>query len=167
MVSETKAGGFDGLVVASLMEPHTVLSELVPLVKGGGRVVVYSNNVEPLVELCDLYSKERRAAYIHRQVETQTNGKHVKADPTISEEEEDEDFPVNPTLLLAPTLQTARARHWQVLPDRTHPMMTSKGGAEGYLFTATRVIPVEGKVEARGNSSRKKRKTTTDTAVKT
>ncbi|KAH7122470.1 Gcd10p family-domain-containing protein [Dendryphion nanum] len=176
VVEETKRGGFDGLVVASLMEPQTVLAELVPLVRGGGRVVVYSNNVEPLVELCDLYSKERRTAYINRQVEVQPNGNKIKHEDMkikledMSEdldEDEADDFPLNPTLLLAPSLQTARARHWQVLPGRTHPMMTSKGGAEGYLFTATRVIPVEGKVEARGNSRGKKRKTGPDTAVKT
>ena len=34
--------------------------------------------------------------------------------------------------------------------------MTSRGGAEGYVFTGTRVIPVEGKVEARGNYKRRK-----------
>ncbi len=41
--------------------------------------------------------------------------------------------------------------------------MTSKGGAEGYLFTATRVVPVEGGVEARGHGTRKKRKTVVET----
>ena len=35
--------------------------------------------------------------------------------------------------------------------------MTSKGGAEGYLFTATRVLPAEGKVEARGRFSKKRK----------
>ncbi|CAI9627572.1 hypothetical protein GT037_009188 [Alternaria burnsii] len=172
VVDETRRGGFDGLVVATAMDAKTVLKELVPLVRGGGRVVVYNPNVEPLVELCDLYSKERRAAYIAREfgpppTTTQTNGnknrrgeEHV--DTTASTPEggnnEEEDFPVNPTLLLAPSLQTARARQWQVLPGRTHPMMTSKGGAEGYLFTATRVLPVEGRVEARGHHGKKKRK---------
>jgi tRNA (adenine-N(1)-)-methyltransferase non-catalytic subunit len=172
VVDETRRGGFDGLVVATAMDAKTVLKELVPLVRGGGRVVVYNPNVEPLVELCDLYSKERRAAYIAREfgpppTTTQTNGnknrrgeEHV--DTTVSTPEdgnnEEEDFPVNPTLLLAPSLQTARARQWQVLPGRTHPMMTSKGGAEGYLFTATRVLPVEGRVEARGHHGKKKRK---------
>jgi len=34
--------------------------------------------------------------------------------------------------------------------------MTGKGGAEGYLFTAVRVIPAEGKVEARGKFARRK-----------
>lgn len=186
VVDETRRGGFDGLVVASSMEPKTILKEVVPLVRGGGRVVVYSPNVEPLVKLCDFYSKERRTAYIERQFGPQPNGKRIKQEDneyelngngvrddddesglnsTADGEEEEEDFPVNPTLLLAPSLQTARARHWQVLPGRTHPFMTSKGGAEGYLFTATRVLPIEGKVEARGHGRGKKRKTGPDTSA--
>ncbi|KAF2744434.1 hypothetical protein M011DRAFT_460972 [Sporormia fimetaria CBS 119925] len=185
IVDETRRGGFDGLVVATAMEATSILRELVPLVKGGGKVVVYSPNVEPLVELCDYYSKDRRAAFLARQVPTNRNGAFVDrgvatpGTPTngIKAEEEDEevermtsaqdeeDFPVNPMLLLAPSLQTARARHYQVLPGRTHPMMTSKGGAEGYLFTGTRVIPVEGKVEARGSFRYKKRKTAPESAV--
>lgn len=169
VVDETRRGGFDGLVVATAMEAKTVLKELVPLVRGGGRVVVYNPNVEPLVELCDYYSKERRAAYIAREFgpspQTNSNGKTVRAeddtetnDGTIEGGNEDDDFPLNPTLLLAPSLQTARARQWQVLPGRTHPMMTSRGGAEGYIFTATRVLPIEGRVEARGHHGKKKRK---------
>ena len=67
-----------------------------------------------------------------------------------------DDFPLDPTLLLAPTIQTARARSWQVLPGRTHPLMTGRGGSEGYIFTATRVLPAEGKVEARGKFKRRK-----------
>lgn len=190
VVDETRRGGFDGLVVASCMEPATVLKETVPLVRGGGRVVVYSPNVEPLVELCDFYSKDRRAAYVAREFgphrnggktrrededdDGESNGKRFKNEDSDVEEDEGEngygevtedDFPVNPTLLLAPSIQTARARHWQVLPERTHPMMTSKGGAEGYLFIATRVLPIEGKVEARGHGRGKKRKTGPDTSV--
>lgn len=153
-MDEARRGGFDGLVVASVMEPATVLKALVPLVKGGGKIVVYSPNVEPLVELCDCYSKERRTAFVARQVNSEGHGhgqRNPKQNGAKYVDSEDEDFPVNPTLLLAPSLQTARARHWQVLPGRTHPMMTSKGGAEGFLFTGTRVLPVEGKVEARGH----------------
>jgi tRNA (adenine-N(1)-)-methyltransferase non-catalytic subunit len=171
VVDETRRGGFDGLVVATAMDAKTVLKELVPLVRGGGRIVVYNPNGEPLVELCDLYSKERRAAYIAREfgppptTTPQANGKKHKVEEdvdtngsTTEGSSEEDDFPLNPTLLLAPSLQTARARQWQVLPGRTHPMMTSKGGAEGYLFTATRVLPVEGRVEARGHHGKKKRK---------
>jgi tRNA (adenine-N(1)-)-methyltransferase non-catalytic subunit len=172
VVDETRAGGFEGLVVASTMEPVTILKECVPLVKGGGQVVVYSPNAEPLVQLCDYYSKERRAAYIASQFgqQGQQNGKRkqnglVKEEDDVEEGDEDENFPVNPTLLLAPSLQTARARQWQVLPGRTHAFMTSKGGAEGFLFTATRVLPIEGKVEARGLRGGKKRKTGTETSA--
>ncbi|KAF2789284.1 Gcd10p-domain-containing protein [Melanomma pulvis-pyrius CBS 109.77] len=180
VVDETRRGGYDGLVVASVMEPRTIMKELVPLVRGGGRIVVYHPNVEPLVDLCDLYSKERRTTYIDRQLEVAQNVK-IKVEGEEEEEEEEEeedrngtsdeldeeDFPVNPTLLLVPTLQTSRARHWQVLPGRTHPMMTSHGGSEGYLFTATRVLPAEGRVEARGRFRGKKRKTGADSAVPT
>jgi tRNA (adenine-N(1)-)-methyltransferase non-catalytic subunit len=168
VVDETKRGGFDGLVVATSMDVKGVLKELVPLVRGGGKVVVYHQNVEPLVELVDCYSKERRAAFIAKEFGTgaQQNGKRsVEEETNDNVAEDDEDFPVNPTLLLAPSLQTARARQWQVLPERTHPMMTSKGGAEGYLFTATRVIPVEGRVEARGHGTRKRRKTAPETTA--
>ncbi|KAJ4988684.1 Gcd10p family protein [Stagonosporopsis vannaccii] len=171
VVDETKRGGFDGLVVATSMDVRGVLRELVPLVRGGGNVVVYHQNVEPLVELVDCYSKERRAAFVAREfgAEGPRNGPKEGQETDGGAVQEDDDFPVNPTLLLAPSLQTARARQWQVLPERTHPMMTSKGGAEGYLFTATRVIPVEGKVEARGHGTRKKRKTTSavDTPAET
>ena len=169
VVDETKRGGFDGLVVATTMDVKGVLRELVPLVRGGGKIVVYHQNVEPLVELVDCYSKERRAAFVAREFGTggPQNGKRTAEDADEDSAEEDEDFPVNPTHLLAPNLQTARARQWQVLPERTHPMMTSKGGAEGYLFTATRVIPIEGRVEARGHGTRKKRKTAVETPAET
>ncbi|KAG8624042.1 hypothetical protein KVT40_009018 [Elsinoe batatas] len=70
----------------------------------------------------------------------------------------EDDFPVDPRLLLGCGVQTSRAREWQVLPGRTHPVMTARGGGEGYVFTARRVLPFEGRVEARGNFA-KKRKT--------
>ena len=68
-----------------------------------------------------------------------------------------EDFPVDPTLLLAPMVQTARVKRWQVLPGRTHPLMMGRGGAEGYVFVGTRVLPAEGKVEARGTIGKKRK----------
>lgn len=146
VVDEARAGGFDGLVVASTIEPATILNKTVPLLKGGAQIAVYSPNIEPLAELADLYSSARRTAYLN----------------VLAEEDEppqlpNEDFPVDPRLLLAATVQTARARAWQVLPGRTHPMMTSRGGAEGYLFTATKVIPAEGRVQARGNFAKKRK----------
>jgi len=152
VVDETRAGGFDGLVVASTMESTGIMKHCVPLVRGGGNIVVYSPSAEPLTLLMDYYSRDRKGDYVRINQAAVEEGKA----PLIDEER---DFPLNPTLLLNPMLQTARAREWQVLPGRTHPLMTSRGGSEGYLFTATRVLPKKGvKVEARGKFS-KKRKT--------
>ncbi|KAL8847535.1 MAG: hypothetical protein Q9221_007435 [Calogaya cf. arnoldii] len=144
VVSDARQGNFDGLVVASSMTTPAILHHLVPLLHGAAQVVVYSPSIEPLVELADFYSTQRRVAYLN--------------DPPAPEAMPTEDFPVNPTLLLAPTVQTVSCRPWQVLPGRTHPLMTGKGGAEGYVFTATRVIPAEGGVEARGISKKRKGK---------
>jgi tRNA (adenine-N(1)-)-methyltransferase non-catalytic subunit len=141
VIAETQAGGFDGLVVASAMEPVSILKHLVPLLRGGAQIVIYSPYIEPLVELADLYSTRRRVAY-----------KAASGAERLNEE----DFPLDPTLILAPMIQTSKLRQWQCLPGRTHPLMTARGGAEGYLFTATRVLPAEGRVEARGNFKRRK-----------
>lgn len=172
VVDETRAGGFDGLVVASLMDPTSILKHAVPLLAGSAPVVVYSPHVEPLVKLADLYSTGRRTAYINmsrKRKEAQSNEDpttpfqnnqataNEEDDNVLDGYDDDEYFPVDPTLLLAPTVQTSRMRPWQVLPGRTHPLMTGRGGAEGYLFHGIRVIPAEG-VEARGRPSRKKRK---------
>jgi len=153
VVDETRAGGFDGLIVASVMHPTSILRHCVPLLRGAAQVVIYSPTIEPLVELADVYSSARRTAFV-------TNSPDPDAIPT-------EDFPVNPMLLLAPTIQTARCRTWQVLPGRTHPLMTGRGGSEGYVFTATRVLPAEGKVEARGKFKRRKVDTGTPAADST
>lgn len=139
VVDETRAGGYDGLIVASFMNLTTILHHATPLLRGGAQIVVYSPNIEPLTELADCYSTARRTAFLNHPTEVP-----------------DDDFPLNPTLLLAPAIQTARCREWQVLPGRTHPLMTGRGGAEGYIFTATRVLPAEGKVEARGRFKRRK-----------
>lgn len=149
IVHEARAGGFDGLVIASSMDPISILPHTIPLVRGGGHVVLYSPTIAPLEKVMDLYSKERRTAYIQQQQQHELS-KGNTPDPV--------DFPVDPRLLLAPTLQTSRVRTWQVLPGRTHPLMTDRGGSEGYVFTARRVIPVEGGVAARGNFSGKKRR---------
>jgi len=146
IVDETRQGGFDGLVIASYMTPQSVLKHLVPLVRGGGHIVIYSPTIEPLTQLMDLYSKDRKTAYIN-----------LKDEGKEEEMRNEEDFPVDPRLLLAPTLQTTRARVYQVLPGRTHPLMGMRGAAEGFVFTARRVVPVEGKVEARGNFSKKRK----------
>ena len=142
IVDETRAGGFDGLIVASVMSSVSVLQHTVPLLRGAAQVVVYSPTIESLVELSDYYSTGRRTAFV-------TSPPDSNSMPT-------EDFPLNPTLLLAPTIQTARSRSWQVLPGRTHPLMTGRGGSEGYVFTATKVLPAEGKIEARGKFKRRK-----------
>ena len=142
IVDETRAGEFDGLIVASVMSPVSILRHTVPLLRGAAQVVVYSPTIESLVELADYYSKSRRTAFV-------TKPPNLESMPT-------EDFPLNPTLLLAPTIQTARSRSWQVLPGRTHPLMTGRGGSEGYVFTATRVLPSEERIEARGNFKRRK-----------
>lgn len=170
VVEETRAGGFDGLIVASLMDPASILKHTVPLLTGSAPVVVYSPHIEPLVELADLYSTARKTAFINmRQVPAD---KQISWSQRVKVEDEDSkagtessaginelDFPVDPTLLLAPSIQTSRVRNWQVLPGRTHPLMIGRGGAEGYVFHAIRVLPAEGRVEARGQPGRKKRKT--------
>lgn len=143
IVDETRAGGFDGLIIASHMSPATILASCVPLLRGSAHIAIYSPTPEPLTEIMDLYSKDRKAAYLD----------HIAADTVPSPE----DFPLDPRMALAPTLQTTRIRPWQVLPGRTHPLMTWRGGAEGYLFTARRVVPVEGKVEARGKYNKKRK----------
>jgi tRNA (adenine58-N1)-methyltransferase non-catalytic subunit len=143
VIDDTRSGGFNGLLVASFTNPTSILRHLVPLLAGGSQVVVYSPQVEPLTELADYYSTARRTAFVGTPV-----GERVIPS---------EDFPVDPTLLLTPMVQTARVRRWQVLPGRTHPLMTGRGGAEGYIFVATRVIPAEGKVEARGRPPRGKK----------
>ncbi|KAI9725816.1 MAG: tRNA (adenine(58)-N(1))-methyltransferase non-catalytic subunit trm6 [Chrysothrix sp. TS-e1954] len=154
VVDETRAGGFDGLIIASAMDPTSVLHHTVPLLRGGAQVVVYSSNIEPLTKLADAYSTERKIGYLTALGYTdQSDSNEQQHPPTIPSE----DFPLNPRLLLAPTLQTARAVPWQVLPGRTHPRMMSRGGAEGYLFTATRVLPLEGKISARGRFAKKRR----------
>lgn len=141
-VDQTLDGGFDGLIVASAMNLVTILQHTVPLLRGGAPIVVYSPTIEPLTELADLYSSGRRSAFI--------------ADPPDPDLMPTKDFPVDPTLLLATTIHTVRSRPWQVLPGRTHPLMSGRGGSEGYILHATRAIPAEGKVEARGKHKRRK-----------
>lgn len=171
VADETRAGGFDGLIVASALDPASILRHTVPLLAGSAPVVVYSPHVEPLVRLADLYSTARRTAYVQRrrreteEEEDDKNGEengNGGGEQVVGDDDnnndDDEDFPVDPTLLLGSTLQTSRVRQWQVLPGRTHPLMTSRGGAEGYVFHAIRAMPAEGKVQARGQPGRKRRK---------
>ncbi|KAK5088620.1 tRNA (adenine(58)-N(1))-methyltransferase non-catalytic subunit trm6 [Lithohypha guttulata] len=195
VVDTARAGGFDGLIVATYMDPISVLKHLVPLLRGGAQVVVYSPTIEPLMEVCDVYSTARRTAYLQAMRRRQALSLDGTADETkeTSQKEDntgrmevgDEDdkaradetrdtasgqelpvlddarFPADPTLLLTPALHHSYARQWQVLPGRTHPLMTAKGGAEGgYVLVSTRVIPLQGViVQARGKPGRAKKRT--------
>jgi tRNA (adenine-N(1)-)-methyltransferase non-catalytic subunit len=153
IVDNTLSGGFSGLIIASTMDPVSILRHTIPLLSGGAPIAIYSPTIEPLVILSDIYSTSRRTAFI------QSPPSSFISLETKEEREKwqgDDDFPLNPTLLLNTSVQSTRVREWQVLPGRTHPFMTGKGGAEGYLFTAVRVIPAEGRVEARGKFARRK-----------
>ncbi|OKL59888.1 tRNA (adenine(58)-N(1))-methyltransferase non-catalytic subunit trm6 [Talaromyces atroroseus] len=168
VVDEVRTGGYDGLIVASHMDPDSILKHAVPLLTGGASVVVYSPTVEQLTKLMDQYSSNRRAAYINRKTALEKERQNINTEdmdvdlPSI-ESELSSEFPLDPTLILAPMLQTSRVREWQALPGRTHPLMTGRGNAEGYIFHGTRVIPPSGRIQARGISNRKKRKLDTGT----
>lgn len=169
VVDETRAGEFDGLIVASLMDPIGIVKYVAPLLSGSAPVVIYSPSVEPLTELMDLYSTPRKSAYVFRKRELeerapQQSTSRESEEPSQNDEplsvdlsELEQEFPVDPTLLLSPTIQTSRVRPWQVLPGRTHPLMSGRGGAEGYVFHATRVLPARETIQAAG-ISRKRRK---------
>lgn len=154
VVDTTRVGGFQGLVVASTMDPISIMRHAVPLLAGGAPIAIYSQTIEPLTKLVDCYSIARRGAWISDPPE-EAAGKSLEE---LENWEGTDEFPLNPTLVLGAALQTSRVRKWQVLPGRTHPLMTSKGGAEGYVFTAWRVKPAEGKVEARGKGVRNKKR---------
>jgi tRNA (adenine58-N1)-methyltransferase non-catalytic subunit len=168
VVDEIRTGGYDGLVVASQMDPESILKHAVPLLTGGASIVVYSPNVEQLTNLVDQYSSGRRTAYISKKTAIErerqrASAEDVEVDLSSMEAELASEFALDPTLILAPMLQTSRVREWQALPGRTHPLMTGRGGAEGYIFHGTRSIPTTGQIQARGISNRKKRKLDTNT----
>lgn len=154
VVDGARRGGFAGLVVAGTMDPVSVMRHAVPLLAGGAPVAIYSQSVEPLAALVDCYSVARRAAWV---ASPPPEAAGLSAEE-LERWEGTPEFPLNPTLVLGAALQTSRVRRWQVLPGRTHPLMTSKGGAEGYIFTAWRVKPAEGKVEARGKGRQAKKR---------
>lgn len=146
IVDATRSGNFSGLVCASTMNPISILKHTLPLLAGGATVAIYSPTIESLAELADCFSVIRRAAWTSGQVP----GTEGKSAAELERWPGTPDFPLNPTLLLGTSIQTSRARRWQVLPGRTHPLMTERGGAEGYVFTAFRAKPAEGHVEAMG-----------------
>ncbi|KAK7980885.1 TLD-domain-containing protein [Apiospora arundinis] len=154
VVDQTRSGGFSGLVVASTMDPTSIMRHAVPLLAGGAPIAIYSQTPEPLTALLDCYSVARRAAWISDPPE-EAIGKTAEE---LEQWAGTDEFPLNPSLVLGAAMQTSRVRKWQVLPGRTHPLMTSKGGAEGYIFTAWRVKPAEGRVEARGKGRTRKAK---------
>lgn len=152
IVDSARAGGFSGLVSASTLDPISLLRHTLPLLAPGAPIAIYSQSVESLTALTDAFSVARRTAW-SSSPPSETEGMSREE---LERWEGSEDFPINPSLVLSPMVQTSRVRHWQVLPGRTHPMMTGRGGTEGYIFTAWKALPAEGKVEARGRHKRRK-----------
>lgn len=152
IVESTQAGGFSGLAVASTMDPISILRQVLPLLAGGSPIAIYSPTIEPLEHLVDCFSIGRRAAWVSNPP-VEAEGK-TRAE--LDRWEGTREFPVNPALVLGAAVQSSRARRWQVLPGRTHPFMTGRGGADGFLFTGWRTIPAEGRISARGKFHKKK-----------
>ncbi|KAK3317395.1 Gcd10p family-domain-containing protein [Cercophora scortea] len=152
VVDAARAGNFSGLICASTMDPISILKHALHLLAGGAPIAIYSPTVEPLAALADCFSVPRRTAWTSGQVAEIVG----KSGEELERWAGSEDFPLNPTLLLGVSIQTSRARRWQVLPGRTHPLMMERGGAEGYVFTAWRAKPAEGRVEAKGKFKRRK-----------
>ncbi|KAK0712442.1 Gcd10p family-domain-containing protein [Lasiosphaeria miniovina] len=152
IVDTARAGNFSGLVCASTMDPISIMKHALPLLAGGAPVSIYSPTIEPLTALVDCFSVNRRTAW--------TSGAVPEIADKSNEELEHwagtEQFPLNPTLLLGTSIQTSRARRWQVLPGRTHPLMTERGGSDGFIFTGWKAKPAEGKVAAKGKFKRRK-----------
>lgn len=159
IVDTTRAGGFSGLAVASTMDPISVVRHTIPLLAGGAPIAIYSPNVEPLTQLADCFSVARRAAWI-TSPPPEIEGKTLEE---LERWEGTPEFPLNPALLLGVTIQSSRAKRWQVLAGRTHPFMMGRGGADGFVLTAWRAVPVEGKIEARGKFKRRKTEGPPDT----
>lgn len=59
--------------------------------------------------------------------------------------------------VLAPSIYETKARIYQTIQGRLHPLMTLRGYG-GYLLTGTRVFPAEGHIQAVGKGTRKKPK---------
>lgn len=165
VVEEARQGRFDGLIAATLLEPVSVLKHLVPLLSGSSSVAIYSPTIESLVSLMDMYSTARRTTFINkkRDLEAQKTSEQETVDLSSLHEE----FELDPSLLLPPTLHKTRVRAWQVLPGRTHPLMTARGGAEGYLFHGVRVIPTSQNIQAAGTFRKKRKLESTATSTPT
>lgn len=59
--------------------------------------------------------------------------------------------------VLAPSIYETRARVYQTIQGRLHPLMTLRGYG-GYVLAGTRVFPAEGLIQAVGKGTRKKAK---------
>lgn len=152
IVDNSRAGNFTGLAVASTMDPISILRNTLPLLAGGSPVAIYSPSIEPLTQLADCFSIGRRGAWVNSPPPENRD----KSPAELESWPGSEDFPINPTLLMGASIQSSRARPWQVLPGRTHPLMMGRGGAEGYLFTGWKALPAGGKIAARGKYQKKK-----------
>ncbi|KAG6194821.1 hypothetical protein E4U10_002513 [Claviceps purpurea] len=152
IVDATRAGGFSGLAVASTMDPISLLRHALPLLAGGSPIAIYSPTIELLEQLVDCFSIARRAAWVSSPPPETVGKTQAELDRWAGTKE----FPINPTLVLGASVQSSRARRWQVLPGRTHPFMTGRGGADGFLFTGWRSIPAEGRISARGKFQKKR-----------
>jgi tRNA (adenine-N(1)-)-methyltransferase non-catalytic subunit len=97
---ELFSGEFEGLFVASVYDPLSILGKLFSYLGGSASVVVYSPHLQVMSDL-------------HATLRT---------DPRY----------------LAPSISESWLRQYQVLPGRTHPMMTTSGGG-GYLLHAIKV----------------------------
>ncbi|WVO17302.1 tRNA (adenine(58)-N(1))-methyltransferase non-catalytic subunit TRM6 [Cryptococcus depauperatus] len=116
--NELHLGGWDGLVLATSLNPISVVSRLTPYLIGSSPIVVYSPYLQVLAELLN-WSKK------------------------------------NPHYL-NDTLSESWERTYQVLPGRTHPMMTTSATG-GYLWSAIRVHP--SKFQAESHQRFKRRRT--------
>lgn len=98
--SELFAGGFDGLLISSSYEIHSIIQALISFMAGSSSIVAHSPHVQPLCEAQALLRSDGR--------------------------------------ILSPSISESWLRKYQVLPGRTHPLMTSSGSG-GYLLHAIRV----------------------------
>ncbi|KAI0307945.1 Gcd10p-domain-containing protein [Multifurca ochricompacta] len=97
---ELFAGEFEGLFVASVYDPLSIIERLFPYLGGSASVVVYSPHLQVVSDL-------------------QATLRH---DPQY----------------LAPSVSESWLRRYQVLPGRTHPLMTTSGGG-GYLLHTIKI----------------------------
>ncbi|KAK1923132.1 putative eukaryotic translation initiation factor 3 62 kDa subunit [Papiliotrema laurentii] len=100
--NELHTGGWDGLILATELNPISVIARLTPYILGSGTITVYSPYQQVLAETLQ----------------------YMKRDPNY----------------LSPSLSESWMRTYQVLPGRTHPMM-STSATGGYLLHCIRVHP--------------------------